>query len=372
MALTGLLVALTIRWAQPAAPPGPDGKPRDFQRVLRDRSPRYADEERPCPVCGQLFMVPMGLPNSGNMFGGVGTDSMPVALGAPPEGEGAPQLDCQDYDKLLVGCPSCRACFNGLDHAEYSGGSPFNALSNLRGGWKIETAAPALKDKPIEAWTLDERAFVRYLTRSTAWRGEAGADIELSFAALDGASTTNMSIYLGRDYHIPAAAFYALCAAHCRLALAAQPDLPERNARGAAMLAMQLGECSRLLGRDADSAAAFGQAEEWIQTSIATAQEQLEAARREGKKQAEMDQSYLLDTAKGQHYYLKQLAGYLKDGDRHLHRLKARKERRPPVGWYIELMLPAINGELDSTREAWTQAREPGQIVEQINAMLAQ
>lgn len=372
-ALCGLLIALAIGWSRPPSSGGSTAKPADFATALKEREPLFTSQEQACPVCGTPLSVPLkdNPRQHSNMFGGVGSDNTPIALAPGKDGSGAPDPDCQDYDKLLVGCPHCKAHYNGLDVFNFSGGSPAAAVGNLRSQWDAQKLCPGLASKAEDKLFLDERAFLRYLTTSVAYSGDDQKEIALSFAALDGASTANLSVYLGRDYSIGPAAFYALCAAHCEAALAADATLVEQNARGAVMLAMQAGECHRLLGRKDAGAADFAKARGWIEAESAKLESELAAAKAAKQEQQIYDKSYLLDFAKAQLHSLDQLEAWLKAGDFHLHRLKARKERKPPIGWYIEQMLPAINGQLDADRAEWAGLGSPEEIVSQVNSRLA-
>jgi hypothetical protein len=63
--------------------------------------------------------------------------------------------------------------------------------------------------------------------------------------------------------------------------------------------------------------------------------------------------------------------GLLRQHDHHLQRLDTTQMRTPPIGWYIDYVLPAMNGDLDVERERWSKVQGIEPLIAQINAVIA-
>jgi hypothetical protein len=373
-AITTFIVVMAYRMSQPhgggvkAAAPS---KSKDFWASLEERKPVFDLEKYPCPVCLTELNVPFKTRDHSNLFGGVGTDMMGVALRPNPAGSGPPDVDCQDYDHLLVGCPECGAFYGGMDVVNFNGGNPFNSLVNLRANWTAKSVPPELVGRPFDELTYDERGLIRYLTTKTACEGDSSYDLQLGFVALDAAFGANVSVYIGRDYKIPSTAFYALTEAHFRAALDKDPDFYETNGRAAMTLIINVAECNRLLGRAEASKAAFIEARSRAEAEVSKREKAAAEAKEGGKPQAIYDSDFLLKEAKTRLSAVDQIEAYLKKGDFDLHRYKVKGEKKPPIGWYIEQMLPGINGEIQATRAQWAGLSDPDEIVAAMLARLA-
>jgi hypothetical protein len=393
----GAVLALSMCSSRKEAPAPPAAKKdMDFATLLKLHEPQFMQLERDCPVDNTKFKLPSQDAVHDNSFGGIATDMMKLALAPPKQEGGPPELDCQQFDYLLGSCPTCGASFIELDLINMRSGLPPQAMSNLNRNWDLARAAPQLKALPLSEWTFEERALARYLTARTGWEGADNLEVELGFAALQGAYCSNMSLYLGRDYRITAAAFYALAAAHFRHALDNNTNVPENLRMGAqaqAMTAIEIGETNRLLGRREESQAGFDQARQIavadikaLESQIPLVEAEIEAQRARlpapGSPEAQSGHTLQREIAKkeqklknlrgwisAQQQNLEVIAvleGYLHAGDYKLHRYTPEGVPAPPIGWYIDMLLPAINGELEVQRSNWSSLRLPEQIVEQM------
>jgi hypothetical protein len=301
----------------------------EFLAQLEERKPVFGSTPRPCFVCGTEFKVRAGDARRSNSLGGVATDVMSLALSPPLEEGGPPNINRQSFDALLSTCPTCGATYFEIDYTNLNGSILPGGTNNLKSGFNLMELAAPLAQKPQNEWTYDEQSLVRYLTQRTA----GFPSYELGYTAVSGAYSSNLSAFLGRDHNIPGAAFYALAAAHFKQYLdAGQYD----NELGAALIAMELGELYRLLGRHTDATAAFAKARELNK----------------------LDPQTLKILA-----HLEQLNGA---GDKALHRAPLEEVEAPPIGWVVDLTLPAINAELDAERERWAAVDDPQQITAQM------
>lgn len=335
--LAGVLAfALTVGLPPKPKPPAPaaaqpgqaaqPATPEAFFSYLGQHPPKYSPLQRLCPIDGTRFEVPTQ--SADNRAGGVATDMMKIALAPNPEGQGPPDLSQQDFLLLWGTCPKCGATFGEIDLVNLIS-EPF--LSRLK-KWNIAKAAPPLARVPQEKWTTDERVLVRYLTQR-----QAGVEpVELGFTALTGAYAANLAVYLGRDYRVPSPAFYALAAAEFRGALA-QGNL-SKEATG--VTAMTLGETERLLGRFDEAKGAFAQA----------------------RAAGALDEGTLA--------ILGQLEGLSAAKDFNLARAERKDAKPPPIGWYLDSLLPAINGHITQYRSAWTAPASPEELIARIFALL--
>jgi hypothetical protein len=198
-------------------------------------------------------------------------------------------------------------------------------------------------------WTQDERQYVHYLTkRQMGFEGT-----ETGFSALWAAYASNFALWKGEPRTVPAAAYYALAAAHFEADLAAGGP---PSARATAVTWMVCGECHRLLGRLDDATRCFDAAQQLA--------DQLDAAAaKDGAK---------VDTLRPAEKQV--LALYHKlaaDGNNTLQRQPYTGVPEPPIGWYIDYLLSAINGDLAVERAEWAALRDPQAICAAINARIA-
>jgi len=302
-----------------------------FWDGLAQRAPEYKPLPYDCPVDGTQFDVPRKVRD--NRYGGVASDLMKISL-APPEQEyGLPDLSRQEWELMPATCPTCGATFMEIDLINLQSAMVSGGLQAVR-SWNLGKACPPLKNVPHVKWTSDERLFVHYLTLKQA--GFPGT--ELGYAALTAAYGSNFSIWYGQDYSVPSVAYYALAAALMRKDLEA--GLPASDAERAAVM-FDLGELYRLLGRADDSARWFAQA----------------------KDSGHLEQSRL--------EVLKQLEDSLAAGDFALQRVKIEGLTAPPVGWYLDTMLPAINGHITEHRAEWNTMDDPAAIERAIGEHIA-
>jgi hypothetical protein len=316
--------------------PDPAEVLKRFLEVIEKRQPKYDYVELECPACGEQLAVPeQASQESNNRFGGVATDIMSIALSPPPADGGRPGLESQDWEMLLATCAGCGASFHYLDVYHIRGGR--YAIS----GWDLGELAPSLAQRDPMDWTVEERIYTRVLSL----RAAGVEDVEQGFAALQGAYAANFGTWYGNTVHVPSPAFYALAAASFAVALETDTEM---NTEARAVTAMTMGECLRLLGRDDDAKAAFELVHELADEAFDPERIQHKAA---------------LDA-------LSQLEGLLAAGDHSLQRAQVAAAGEPPVGWYIDEMLPAINGHLDQHRSDWSELVDLSEIHVRINALM--
>lgn len=303
-----------------------------FWEGVAQRAPQYNPQPETCPVDNTRFDVPHKVRD--NRYGGVASDLMKISLAPPVEQYGQPDLSKQEWEQMPATCPSCGATFMEIDLINLQSGMVPDANKALK-SWNLTDACPPLVDVPQDKWTSDERLFVHYLTLKKA--GFPGT--ELGYAALTAAYGTNFAIWYGEDYSVPSPAYYALAAALMRKDVEA--GLPASDAERAAV-EFDLGELYRLLGRADDSAKWFGEARD---------SGKLEPSRVE---------------------VLKQLEDSLNAGDFALQRVKIANFKAPPVGWYLDTMLPAINGHITQYRADWNTMDDPAEIEKAIVARIAE
>ncbi|MCH7471402.1 hypothetical protein IIA79_00420 [bacterium] len=330
----------------------------EFWARVEKYQPKYITLTRNCLVDGVEFEIQLKESReSDNRFGGVATDLMKIALAPPREGIGPPRLDLQEWENILGSCPACGATYTDADLSYIRRGAVPSALSNLR-SWDLEAIAPTLAARPVEDWTPDERILVRYLTR----RHAGFETVELGFAALSGAYASNLAIALGKKHTIPAPAFYALAAAEFASALDEQDSL---NSEAAALTAQILGEMYRLLGRAADAQGAFDVSHEYFEEARLELEEKFASADLDGRSSATWERKLKsLDLTMG---ILGQLEASLAAGEYHLQRARVKEIEVPEeVGWYLDGMLPSINGELVFHRDGWNGEDDAEAIVSRI------
>ncbi|HES58768.1 MAG TPA: hypothetical protein ENO21_05000 [Firmicutes bacterium] len=297
-----------------------------FWDGLRQRAPEYGTVEYNCPVDGTALDVPNRLRD--NRYGGVASDFMKITLAPPAAEHGQPDLTVQEWERMPATCPTCGATFMEIDLLNLSSQMLPGGLTALK-EWDLAEAAPPLAEVPPAQWTKDEQLFVRYLTHRQA--GFPGT--ELGYAALPAAYASNFAVWYGKDYAVPSGAYYALAAARMRADLDA--GLPEREGERA-LIMFDLGELYRLLGRPDDASA-------WFNNALDTG---------------------LLD--EGRLAALKQLKAALESGDYSLERVEIEGLTAPPVGWYLDTMLPAINGHISEHRDDWNGMDDPAAIEQAI------
>lgn len=336
LALVAILVFVIARptteqQAEPAEPATPAGQAalsaEEFAQLLMQRQPSYSTMQLACPVEGTLLDVPNQ--DMDNRLGGVATDLMKIALGPPEGGIGRPSLEAQDWEMLLVTCPDCGATYHGIDLYNFSRGDAYSLAD-----WDLATLAPPLAARPTEDWTVEERVLARVLTQ----RAAGVETIELGFSVLQGAYAANFNTWYGRKVNIPSPAFYALAAAFFSEGLAVNS---EAMAPGTlAITEMTLGEMYRLLGRLDDAGHCF-----------------VDARARGG-----LDQ-YTVQV-------LDQLESLSLDGDTSLNRAEVAELAPLSTGWYVDEILPAINGHIAAHRDGWSDLNDPDEILARIMAAL--
>jgi hypothetical protein len=263
-----------------------------------------------------------------NRLGGVATDMMKLSLAPNPDGIGPPDLSQQDFSLQYGVCPKCGAAFTELDITTMSALPVRNRLAK----WNLVQLAPGLSARPQAHWTADERALVRYLTQRQAGMSQ----VELGISALQGAYACNLATSVGQKRRFVSASFYALAAAHFRMA-AADPADPAT----AGFAALMLGECARLLGRVDEARAALTQARGAVK---------------------------LDETAQA---VLGQIEGLLEKGDLGLERAELPGVSPPPTGWYLDELLPAINGDIAVYRQDWADLPDAHAVLEKMMQRLA-
>ncbi|GEM_PF-2436901 len=317
--------------ATPAEPATPAGQAalsaEEFAQLLAERQPSYSTMQLACPVEGTMLEVPNQ--DMDNRLGGVATDLMKIALGPPEEGIGRPSFEAQDWEMLLVTCPDCGATYHGIDLFNFGRGDAYSLAD-----WDLSALAPALAARSVEDWTVEERVLARVLTQ----RAAGVESVELGFSALQGAYAANFNTWYGRKVNVPSPAFYALAAAFFRDSLDESHTAMAPGTK--AITEMTLGEMYRLLGRREDAAQVFADARE----------------------SGGLDQ-YTLQV-------LEQLEGLATAGDSGLSRAEVSALAPLSTGWYIDEMLPAINGHISAHRDGWSDLNDPDDALARILAML--
>jgi hypothetical protein len=323
----------------PEHPPAPEQQltAERFYDLLAERQLRIEYVQMACPIDGTVLEVPeLARRHSRNRFGGVATDLMSISLAPPAEGRGRPDVGLQDWEALLVTCPLCGATYHGIDIFHLQQATRYRIDE-----WELSAIAPALAARPSEDWTTDERIYTRLLTQ----RAGGVPSVELGFTALQGAYAANFGTWYGKTVRIPSPAFYALAAAYFADALVTDSEMQPLTR---ASTALPLGECYRLLGRPADAAETFA-----LVRSLGA-----------------FDESNTEHRAA--RAALSQLEQLLAAEDYSLHRAEIPEFDEPPVGWYIDEMLPAINGHIAQHRADWAALGEIDALHQQILDLLAE
>ncbi len=309
-----------------------------FWVSVEEHKPVYSPVTSNCPI--DDTPVELKHVESDNRLGGVATDLMKVALGPPPTGVGRPDFELQEFEQLLGTCPECGATFMQIDLINIRSLLGQKAIDALK-DWDLADAAPALADKPFDTWTYDEKSLARYLTLKQA----GFPHYELGFYALSGAYCSNFAVWYGREYTIPSPAFYALAAAEFASDL--EHGRPERISERAPV-ALSLAELYRLLDRP-------DEANKWFETAIELFQEASDT----GGMQPESIEHYLKVTSA-----MHALVG---QRDLALQVVNIPGMPPPPLGnWYLEEMLPNINGHIIEHRPDWAGLTDPGKITTNI------
>ena len=311
--------------------PGMPPTAEEFWARLREREPylEYLDYE--CPCDGTVLEAPAIMQN--NVFGGVTTDFMGLQLKAPAETLGRPDLSLQLFNDMQVTCPNDLATFEYMDLSNIANGLVPKAEFKLR-GWKLADDAPDLAAIPPEEWTSPERHLAHYFTLVRA----GFPDYEIGWRTLSGAHAANFALWHGDEYGVPSPVFYALAALHMRRELE-NPD-SQINGQERVITAIMAGELYRLLGRPDDALACCDIAE----------QQQLESRQQQAI-------ALLRQRANAEDYVLQRdtIIGM----------------EEPPVGWYIEMLLPAVNGHISEHRGNWNEYDDPAEVARQACALLA-
>jgi len=303
-----------------------------FMEALSTFEPQVEIMNMDCPIDQTTLAAPnFANRRSINRFGGVATDLMSIALSPPEEEGGRPGFDKQDWEMLLVTNPNNGATYHALDLFNFT--RPGSTYAIDPDDWDLAALSPALAARSTDEWTFDERILMRVLTQ----RAYGVDQIELGFSALQGAYAANFGTWYGRKVHIPSAAFYALAAAYLAGGIEEDPTL---NATARGIAAMTMGECYRLLGRQADAEAAFTVVEE------------------SGMLDTEVDD------IKSAIEVLNQIVALNDSGDYALYMASHADFEAPPTGWYLLEMLPAINGHLGQHRNEWAGMDDPQAIID--------
>lgn len=311
----------------PLAAPGVDEQSvARFWQTVAEHKTHFEMVAHVCPVDAAALDVPALIDT--NRLGGVATDMMKLSVAPNPEGIGPPDLSQQDFVLQYGTCPKCGATFTELDITTLGAQPVRERLAQ----WDLNLLAPGLSAKTQAQWTVDERALARYLTQRQAGTSQ----VELGIAALQGAYASNLATSVGLKRRFVSAAFYALAAAHFRTAAA---DTADPGSAGFA--ALMLGECERLLGRVDEARAALAQAHAGGLDEAAQA-------------------------------VLGQIEGLLDDGNLDLVRAELPGVSTPPTGWYLNDLLPAINGDIAANRQEWTGLPDLQAVLEKMLTRLAQ
>jgi hypothetical protein len=310
----------------PKAAPGVDEQAvARFWQTVAEHQTHFEPVAHVCPVDGADLDVPALIDT--NRFGGVATDMMRLSVALNPDKIGPPDLSQQEFVLQYGTCPKCGATFTELDITTMSTQQVRSRLAQ----WDLSQLAPGLSARPQAQWTADERALVRYLTQRQAGISE----VELGISALQGAYACNLATSVGQKRRFVSAAFYALAAAHFRTAAAT-------DAKNAGFAALMLGECERLLGRVDEARAALAQA----------------------RGSGQLD-----DAARA---VLGQIEGLLNDGNLDLARAELPGVHTPPTGWYLNDLLPAINGDIAVCRKDWAGLPDAATVLAKMQQRLAQ
>jgi hypothetical protein len=304
-----------------------------FMELLEERAPRYVEKTVTDPVDGSEFVLPVPESStSKNRFGGIATDLMTITLGPPDETtNGRPSLAVQEWDAMRGTNPELGTTYMEVDLLNIIGNPRYEIEE-----WDLAATAPGLAARGIENWTSGERILSHVLTQ----RAAGVEPVELAFNSLQGAYSANFNVWYGEEeVYIPSAAFYALAAAYFETALEQSGQM---NKVARFIVHRTLGETYRLLGRFDDALDSFARARE---------------VGHEDERELAM-----LDT----------LEQYAAAGDSDLHRAEIEGMPEPPVGWYVELMLPAINAHLDRHRDEWAGLDSAGAVLGKINERLAE
>ncbi len=304
----------------------------EFWARLRERPPELVTLDYECPCCGTLLPVPAVKQETKNVLGGVATDFMGIQLKAPETALGRPDFSVQLFNELEIACPTDGATFEYLDLSNLANGLVPKAEFNLH-GWQLSADAPELAAIPQEQWTSPARHLAHYFTIVRT----GFPDYEIGWRVLAGAHAANFAVWHGDEYGVPSPVFYALAALHMQREL----DNPasRMNEEERASTAIMAAELYRLLGRSADALACCALAE---------------ALPLQDKQREAID-------------LIKQRAA---EGDFTLQRNTVVEISEPPVGWYLDMMLPAINSHIQEHRPHWSSLNDPAVIARQACALL--
>jgi hypothetical protein len=302
--------------------PGLPATAEDFWKRLRLRQPALNYLAYKCPCCGKTLQAPY-MENK-NMFGGVSTDLMSIQLKAPADELGKPDFSLQLFNEMEITCPNDGGTFEYLDLSNFEAGMVPKLEVKMR-SWKLADDAPELAAIPYDQWTVPERHLAHYFTLVRAGL----PDYEIGWRVLAGAHAANFAVWHGNEYVVPSPVFYELAVLHMRREL----DNPDSamNGEERATTAIMAAELYRLLGRGKDALDCLALAEK----------EQLQ----EKQKQA-----------------IQVCRARVQAGDWALQRDTVIDAPAPPVGWYIDMMMPAINSHILEYREQWNNYSDPAEV----------
>jgi tetratricopeptide (TPR) repeat protein len=312
---------------------------------VRYNLPNTAQITRRDLVDGSSMTVP-SVDMRKSFTGGDSTDLMSISMALDATNPRRPVPGKQEWQLKTFTFPKSRATYMEYDLTPTGLGLAANAQSNMR-QWDLAQLCPPLGQLDPAQWTQDERQYVHYLTRHAMGM----PDSEIAFAALWAAYASNFALWQGQERSVPAAAYYALAAAHFEQQLSTA-GLP--TPRSTAITWMICGECHRLLGRFEDALRCFAQAAR-ISSELeqkAAMGEQIDALHDPEKAMLEL--------------YFQLCAAE----DSQLHRQPFTRIPEPPIGWYIDLLLPAINADLAVERDNWRSPSSPAEIREAITARI--
>ncbi|MCB1186110.1 hypothetical protein KDL29_02995 [bacterium] len=310
----------------------------EFYKRLAEVAPTYVTREVQCPLDNTPLALPVSKINEAgqrmdNSVGGIASDFMKIAVGPPAGSTAMPDVLVQQWEQLPVTCPDC---LNTYQEQDLNNLRWPERLAQLRENWDLAQLSPALARIDSTEWTPDLVQFDHYLSTSAA----GTEHIERGWTALSGAYASNFSVWSGEHgYYIPAAAFYALAASEFQTAIDLDWEgLPDKSK---AETVMALLVCQRLLGRADDARATIELARQVVQNEPAM----LPALEMEEK--------------------------YLNEGRFSLERVNLENRPAPPIGWQLDLMLPAMNGHISEFREQWAVLLSTDEIVAAINERIA-
>ena len=310
-----------------------------FWGEIEKNQPTYSSVIYQCPVDGTEIAVPSRQKTNG--VGGIASDLMKLAIAVPETVVGPPKLDVQEWQLGLATCPTCAATYLEVDLLNIRNKALFPGADVKLKTFRLSELSPALAAIDPARWTDDQQNFAHYLTLKQA----GYPDSELGFAALQCAYATNFAVYYGDEYSVPSPAYYSLAAAHMKDSVAQGPGV---NERAYAAVAMTCGELYRLLARPDDARAMFDKAAAVYKDAP-----------------AESPQKLYDEPA------LNALRALLDSGSSGLEHMNVDQRPQPPIGWYVQMMLPNINAHIAERRGYWLKFDDAAEILREIEAEFA-